>query len=446
MENLPNEILFRVFKHLRQQDLIRVTRVCKRFCSVVDEFCLIKKLVISSNNDESLIPARNYSGATFKTFKPNIHQRVIETVGGGLTTLKLSQFSLNLIDINNILRVTPNVKFLTFDYIRLEDDSISDTSELPQLFDIILLFNESDPTIFRVLQKSSILKVDLRFYGDIPYSNFVEFTKLLKIQKNLASFLVSGLYESNLFLIPMTKPTYQLKEFKIDNCDLEEWELLDNYLMEQTKTLEKLVVKSVAWDPSTILNQCKMLKSFENFRVEMNSLEIRPTIEELWLEPTSVLRDQFPNVKKLFVCGASSETFQSISTTMNKLEDITIKYGSVVGLEVPRLKKVKLISLDGLIDSNFFVVHKNIQELVFEHVYNIDDALLESITSNCSKLRVLKIFGDNQLTSRAFHIISGNCHRLKVLEMSKFDQKFTTDDWKCLFEINGLQVFQETFA
>lgn len=444
MEKLPIEILVRIFRHLPQRDLISATIVCTLFSSVIAEYSLIKKLQLGVSNDESWIPARNYSEATVKNFKPNVHQRVFEALGDQLTTLKLTQSHLDLISIVNILQATPNLKFLTFDYTRIDDDSLSETVELPKLKDVVLVFNESDPAIFRVLQESSVTSADLRFYGDIPYSNFAEFVKFLRNQKSLTSLSVSGLYESNLFLIPMPKPTYQLREFKIDNCDLEEWEGLDSYLMEHVGSLEKFVVKSVNWDPSSIVNQCKKLKSLEVFNVELNSLVTQETVEELTLEPATIA-DRFPNVKKLFISRASAATFQTISRSMDKLEDVTVRFGAIAGLAVPTLRKLKLVSLDGAVDANFFVTHKKIEEMIFDNVYHIDDALLQALTINLSDLKVLKIIGDNHLTSRAFTIIRDNCKSLKVFEMKSWDQKFSRDDWKCLYDISGLQVYQETF-
>lgn len=36
---------------------------------------------------------------------------------------------------------------------------------------------------------------------------------------------------------------------------------------------------------------------------------------------------------------------------------------------------------------------------------------------------------------------SDNCKGLKVFKMYRNDKDFTKDDWKCLLEINGLQMY-----
>lgn len=444
MDLLPKEILVSIFKHLSQPDRVSVTQVCKLFCEIIEKFDLIEHLYVGDKSDESSTPRRKYSKATVKNYKSE-HQRVFEAAGNRLTTLKLTQCSMNLIDIFTILRLTPNVKNLTFDYVQLDDDTLDGTVTFPLLVDINLLFNESDPAILRVLQESSLLKADLRFYADVPYSNFAEFVKVLKTQERLRSFAISGAYESNMFLIPMGKSKYKLKEFSIDNCDLEEWENLETYLLDHVDSLEKFVVKNVRWDPSPVLNQCKRLKSLQCHRVEMDYIDVLATVEELSLEPPVQMMDKFPNVKRLFISRSSPVTYQMITNVMNKLEEIEITFGGLAGLEVSGLKKLKLSSIDGNIDESFFVAHHRIEELQLVHVFNVDDSLLEAITSNLANLKILRILGDNYLTSRAFTIIKENCKNLKIFEMSKWDQKFSREDWKCLLEVNGLQIYTEKF-
>lgn len=448
MELLPKEILVQVFKHLPQRDRMTVAEVCTLFSAIIDKFHLIERFYIDENHtDESSTPTRKYTEATVSDYKDG-YKKIFEATGKHLITLKLEHCTLKLIDIVNILRLTPNIKNLTLSYIRLDfgsDETLSESVQLPQLIDINLLMNESNPKIFSVLLKSSISKVNLQYYGDVPYSNFSEFVKLLKTQHNLTSFTMQGIYESSLFIQPMGKSNYRLKEFSIDNCDLEEWDVLESYLIEHVESLDKFTIKSVRWDPSNFLNQSKRLKTLQCHRVEMNYIDVLPSIEELSLEPPIQMMDKFPNVKRLFISRSSPVTFQMITNVMNKLEEMEITYGELTGLEVSGLKKLKLSSLDGTIQANFFVTHHRIEELQLVYVSNIDDSLLEAITANLTNLRVLRILGDNHLTSRAFTIIKNNCKKLKVFEMTKWDQKFKREDWKCLLEINGLQVYTEKF-
>lgn len=264
-------------------------------------------------------------------------------------------------------------------------------------------------------------------------------------QKKLASFSISGIYESNLFLISMGKPQYQLKEFSIINCDLEEYEILESFLIGHAKSLEKLVVKEVRWDPSVVLNACARLKSFQNHEVQMEFINILPSIEDASFEPPIQEMYKFPNVKRLNLNRTTSEFNRAVTESMTKLEDLEMKFGIVDGISAPNLKRLKLSSLDGPIDRGFFSVHNKIEELFLNNVFDIDDGLLESITSNLKNLKLLRILGENHLTLRAFNIIKENCKSLKTLEMTKWDQKFKRVDWKCLYDIVGLKVYVENF-
>ena len=130
---------------------------------------------------------------------------------------------------------------------------------------------------------------------------------------------------------------------------------------------------------------------------------------------------------------------------MTKLEELEVKFGGLAGINVPSIKKLKLISVDAEIDPNFFVIHRNIEELVLENVFNITNQLLEVITTNLKHLRVLRILGDNRLTAEAFPSIAKNCTRLRVLEMTTWIQKFRKSDWECLHNLTGLAIYDEKF-
>lgn len=223
---------------------------------------------------------------------------------------------------------------------------------------------------------------------------------------------------------------------------------LDDFLLDHVLTIEKFVVTSMPrWNSSFVLNQCKSIKSIECFKSRMDSLEILDTVEELSIKHMTTSMDCFPNVKKLTVFEATRESLQTISRIMTKLEDITIDSGALTGLDVPTLKKVQLRSIDTRIDGNFFVLHNQIEELSFKSEYrdlcngDIDDTLLEILTRNLLNVKKLEIIGTNFLTSRAFNIIRDNCKNLKNFRMQTADQTITEDNWKCLFDINGLHMY-----
>lgn len=447
MQYLPEEVLVNVFKHLPQKDLLSTSLVCKSFSALIDSYDLIETLSFNSHCDESFQPKRRYSKLKVAVYKSAIHQIVLDNVGHCIGSLKIAVRNLSLKDIAAILRSTSNVKNLEFYYVRLLDDNppAEGAINLPILDNVSLTFAESDPMIFSILTRCSMVKIDLRFFGDVPYSQFDHFVTMMNNQEKLTSFSVSGVYEANLFLIPMVNQKYRLKEFSIKNCDIEEWEFLDNYLRDHVDALELLSVHDLNWTSANIVSQCKNLKKFSCHQDEV--LEINAplfSIEELSLKARQpALLEKFPNVKKINILQSSPGTFQAMSRSMTQLEELQVKFGGLIGLEAPTLKKLVLQSLDSDvdIDPNFFVTHHKIEELIFYHIFNINDDLLEAIAINLKNLKVLKIIGDNKMTSRAFKIITDNCKQLKVFEMKFWDQKFQKDDWVSLHEIPGLKIF-----
>lgn len=170
MENLSKFLLASIFKLLPQSDLLAAQQVCKKFQETTEEFELFLHLVIHDGNDESSSRNRKYSKATVTSYKPAVHQKAFDSTGNYLKSLNFRQCTLNLNDIVTIINASPNVEYLAFDYVRLEDDVKVDVEKLPKLQNVSLLFNESDPNIFKALRSCSFEKVDLRFYGNIPYS------------------------------------------------------------------------------------------------------------------------------------------------------------------------------------------------------------------------------------------------------------------------------------
>lgn len=269
MEILPNELLASIFKHLSQQDLIRTTRICQRFNSVIAGLGLIKKLHIvgrqndAAINDALMIPKRKYSEARVSNFIQGAHLKVIEAVGDQLTRLELDRSTLKLIHFVEVLRATPNVKFLTFCCVKFIN-SLSRCNELPRLQCSILKFSDSDPDIFCALQNISVVQVELNF-EHIAYWDFAEFNKFLKSQTSLTSLSLKGIRNSNLFDNLPPKPTYKLKEFAINGCCSRGCILrnIHKFWMKHVETIKKCVIEKISWDPSSILNKCKSLKSLE---------------------------------------------------------------------------------------------------------------------------------------------------------------------------------------
>jgi hypothetical protein len=452
METFPAEVLVSIFKHMQQPELLKLSLVCKRFDEIINHYKLIRRIYIKSSNDESLLTLRRfYSEVEIKDIDyfgnlPSNHLQVFSD----FVKLKLKNCDIKLSNLQEILTMTTSLKFLDFDYVTINDEDLDNAIVLPSLKDIDLLFEESDPRICRVIQSLSFKSIDLRCYGDSPYSNMTDFINLLKAQNQLEKLSISGIFESNLFYRPLGVSNFKLKHFKINNSNLEEYDAIESFLAEHSPTLESLSIKDTHnWDPSTAIAQLKKLKFLEISDMQVRSLTEMPLIEEvIWYRsylPNAIIN--FPNVRKLLLdmctIDNSDEAITFVSQSMNKLEDLELRYCNVENLIAPGLKKLNLNACKG-ISSRFFEQHKNIEDLTLRF-YELNDEILMSIVQNLKNLKVLRVLDNNQLSVKAFKIIGDNCKNLKIIEMSLWVQKFKGEEWKNLCQINGLEIYKRDF-
>jgi F-box-like len=443
MDRLPNEILIAIFKHLRQVDLLNVTQVCTLFRDLVNKFELIEHLYISAWKKNCKVPFRNYRKVTMTEYSPMTYLSVLEAKGDHITSMTLLKCELTLVDLVNILRATPRVKTLTFDDVATKDCHLNTALELPNLDITDFAFKDSSNEIFCALMKSSMqsITVEMRF---VRIEQLNDFVRVLEQQERLTSLSISGLYQTYNLNLPRGKPNYRLKSFSIEHCELN-WELLENYLSNHTDSLETLIVKIVNWDASNIINRCAVLKTLQFVAVgPLLSLNVLPHVEELMDLPALQEMNLFPGVKKLKVSFLLEGTTETISRTMRNLEELELMGCGVAELEVPTVKKMKLMHIEPAITGEFFVVHNKIEDLTLKNIFSVDDSLLEAVTRNLANLRVLRILGDNRLSARAFRIIRENCHELKVFEMDIWDRRYQKREKICLYQMNGLRISRET--
>lgn len=447
MDKFPVEVLVNIFQNLQQNDLIHVSEVCMQFNQIVTDFKLIRHLVLSSKtNDESVTLTRKYDSVTVKDrdlFMNGIPQHFLQVFTNHIKKLTINQCTMKMSHIQEILKRLTKVKFIHFDYVQICDEAFNGTIDLPHVKNVQLIFEESDPMIFKLLINLSVSSVDLKFYGDTPYSNFNDFVLFMKLQTELNTFRISGIYESNLFLIPMGKSNFKLKEFLMRNCDFEEYENFQHFLLDHVDTLEKFSISEISgWDCSSILHRFKKLRVLEAKQTMLQFMQDMPSVKELvWESPLRFNAIQhFPDVEKLTLRQCPEAIIQFVNN-LTRLRDLHIFIGNVNGLNLPDLRKLALVNCQGL-TPQFFVTHKKIEELHLD-VYELNDVILQSITTNLNNLKVLKIFGNNHLTAVAFNMIATNCKRLKIIEITHWVQKFTNGEWKALAKINGLEIFMK---
>lgn len=451
MNNFPVEVLVNIFQHLQQNDLIRVSEVCLKFNQVVTDFKLIRRLILTARTitnaggDESAVTlTRKYDSVILRDrelLMAGIPQHILQVFTNHIVKLTLNQCSLKMTHVQEILKRLTKVKFIHFDYVEISDEDFDATVDLPQVKNVDLIFEESDPKIFKLLSSVSVSSVDLKFYGDTPYSNFNDFVLFAKLQTQLEKFKVSGVYESNLFLIPMGKSNFRLKEFAVRNCDFEEYGNFELFLLDHIETMEKISISEVvSWDCSSIVARFKKLRVFEAKQTMLEFMQDMPTVRELvWEAPMRFNAIQnFANVRKLQMRQCPQATNQFVNN-LALLRELKLFLGNVDGLHLPELRKLELRNCQGL-TADFFRVHRKIEKLHLE-VYELNDEILLSIVTNLSKLKELTICDNNHLTAEAFNIIADNCKSLKTIEITHWVQKFTNGEWKAMTKINGLQIY-----
>ncbi|CAG9801501.1 unnamed protein product [Chironomus riparius] len=450
MDNLPNELVYNILKKLKQKELLKCAMVCKRFKDIIESYSLINKLVIQDEVCDSSLPVfnRKYTKVIIRDNNDVNILKALQTTGDSILEVKFDQHNSSLESITKTLNYLPNVKVITFYYVRIEDDEevVKDLVQ-PISHTIDFHFLESDPLIFKVLTNLSAKSIELRLYGDSPYYNFENFMPFMAKQKELKSFRLSGIFESNLMYGYVPKGDYRLTEFEISNCDLEEWIYLETYLNDHVDSLEKLSFRDLrSWDPSVIVKACNNLKRLEILEdMSINDIDSDITsVKELSVENPSLSITKFTNLKKLFMQNATAEVNRAIIGS--NIENLTVRFGTVEGIQCEKLTKLRLMNIDGPLTEEFFRNHPKIVDLKLENHFLLTDALLETIVRYLQNLKVLTIYGMNDLSSRAFEIIKTHCKNLKVLDTKIWSQRYKIADWKCLFESNnGIEIYTETF-
>lgn len=446
MEKLPKEIIHVILKNLPQKDLLNAARVNSTFNDVITSFKLIQKIYIKGAAIENP-PTRFYPKAEIIKDNSGNFCKAFESIGQDIEEIYFNNLRISLSSIVTILNFLPNLKVISFYYVRVDDEDEQFEGKVQPLNNVNLIFRESSPVIFNLLEFVSINKIEMNFYGDTPYSDFRSILPFMKNQKELKSFAMSGIYESNLMYGVVPRGDFKLREFSISSSDLEEYGYLEEFLSQHFETLEVLKVKSIsAWDCSNIIKSCRNLKSLTLHETLLDDLnESISTIEELSMKPPMENTTRFPNVKKLHLEDTTVEFNQSLSRTMQHVTNLSLKFGPAAGILMPNIVNLELMNVNQ-IEPEFFVHHNRLESLVLRNIFNLNDNLLEAMASNNGRsLKVLRIFGLNELSARALAIIKEHCKSLRVLEMATWSQQFKKDEWKCLYAINGLKIYTEKF-
>lgn len=446
MDKLPKEIITTILKNLPQKDLLNAARVNKNFNEIITAFRLIPKIFITTKTIENP-PTRFYRTAVINKDNSVNFCKALEAIGEGVDEIYFNNLTSSLKSITTILNFLPNVKVISFYYTRIENEDEEFEENVQSLNGVKLIFRESNPVIFKALKQVGIKSIEMNFYGDTPYYNFKDILPFMKNQKQLKSFAMSGIYESNLMYGIVPRGDFKLTEFSISASDLEEWHYLEGFLTDHVDALEKLTISGISsWDSSNVINSCKSLKSLtmhETLLDELNDTIL--SVEELSIKLPMQNITMFPNVIKLYIEQSNVASNQNLSQAMHKVTDLTVKFGPASGILMPNVTKLELMNVNQL-EPGFFIQHNKLETLILRNVFELNDNLLQAIAESSGySLKVLRIFGLNNLTGRAFEILKENCKSLKIFEMATWSQQFKNDEWKSLYEINGLKIFTEKF-
>lgn len=446
MDNLSEELLVNIFKNLPQKDLINVTCVNSIFNNVITNYKLITTIFITNKTIENS-PTRKYSKALIKANNAASYKKAFEATGDSIKEVKFLHHSTTLPSIVSILNLlTSRVKVILFDYISLENEEEIYDGIVQPLNDVNFMFYETNPVLFKAFHQVSISKIDLRFYGDVPYYNFTDFVPFMKNQKELKSFSMSGIYECNLMYGTIPRGDFKLKEFSIAGSDLEDYQYLETFLADHTDTLERITVKRItSWDCSNIIKSCGNLRAIKLTETKLDDLqETLLPVKELIVQLPMNNVDKFPNVEKLSVRNTSVEANQVLTNVMKNVTDLSLNFGVCEGILMENVTKLSLMNISDL-TPQFFVQHNKIVNLNLENAIELTDELLSAVVDNLSdKLEILRIHGFNKLTVNALTIIK-KCKKLKVFDTKIWSQQFKNNEWVILGDMNGLKTYYETF-
>ncbi|CAO1366789.1 unnamed protein product [Diamesa tonsa] len=453
LSQFPKELWYELFQFVKAEDLLALTECSKMLNSVINESVLSKKFILYLRDETLVNTTRNFIKAVIEKYRPKLHEKVLRASSVSLQELTFNSCNLKLSVLADILSYTSNVQKLELDYVRIDEDELTNEQQLPCLKNLNLSLQETSPVLFSILKQCEITSLDIALYGDVPYSDFTPLVELLSTQNGLKRLKLKGFYETNLFLFNIKeRVNFKLSSFSLSNSDLEEYHYLESFLLSQCSSLEELYIERLPEvEYSAILNKCVNLKKL-NIKPSGLNLDSLETIgiQELILDagecPNNLneIVSKFPSVLTLSLKSCHDTTVLStISKTMPNLNSITIDDGVVDNLVMKNIKKVLIRSVNTTSPAftKFFIDNNTIEVLFLEVDGNFSDTILEVITKNLVELKILSIKNDCLLTKRAFEIIQANCPNLKTFEMQYWNQKFNKDDMIPLFEMKGLSFY-----
>ncbi|KAG5681120.1 hypothetical protein PVAND_010580 [Polypedilum vanderplanki] len=248
MEQLPTNILVKIFQHLNQPDLISVSKCCKKFNSVIIDFMpsqhppiridfqylyynKVQKFTYKDGKDfNSLIDTnRLYQNYIFFNFNKEHTDRLgnkwlqLFKKQINARSIRIKSDCLDLQQLSNMLKLTHRLVFLEIDGYRLaktnEPLDDSDIANLPSLRHLkIHSFLDTTPQLFKIFQECKNLKTIALSALFMVSKKIKSINEFICNQRSLEQLELIGLDTHNaLFQYEqMGEIKYQLKKLNVE--------------------------------------------------------------------------------------------------------------------------------------------------------------------------------------------------------------------------------------
>jgi dihydroneopterin aldolase len=443
MNFLPSEILFEIFQHLEAHELCDCAAVCRAFNDVISGSSkLTQQMQLSLRKlngiDESIV-SRVYTKMKIGFFKAaDFH--LLENIGEKLADISFKNYKLRLDIIRRILMLTPNVKELKFEQVLLSDVPNVLKQPTPQLVNLSLTSIESDPRVFKVLEKCSLNELKLLHSSKHNFHNFTCLNKLLCSQTSLKRLTIEGLVKTSLFGDgALDNVGFKLQSITLRNSLFQRTVHLKNFLKSHEDTLEEMEIANIELcDLSMTLNNAHRLKSLKLSKTSLNYLETSASVEELALAGQKINEqslERFPHVTHLKLKSMRNKSLlDALSRTM-KLNRLEVADGSIE-LSFPTVKFVTLSNTEhDPID--FFKRHTSVEELTLINCWFVNDAFIEAIVKFWSHLTLLILRDCGNISNSSLEAINKNCNKLEKIRISNCGDNL---NWKIFKSLKLIHI------
>ncbi|KAG5666461.1 hypothetical protein PVAND_014488 [Polypedilum vanderplanki] len=344
MENLPQEILIKIFDDLKINDLLSLTLVCKDFNDIISNTKqLVEKLVLrftAQAKNHKLEATRKYTKISMRySYCQNLLQ-FLEKQGEYITNIRFMFIKMELWTLKAILNFCRNLKNLTFLNFQVDITSSGVCEPLPKLKLDYLCLN-CDRRVLKLLMKSSVKS--LMTYS--VYSDELELKLLIQFLKNqkylekleFSSFRQdTRLFESD----KLNEVDFRLKEFNLQSFLSFPMANFEKFLKNHSESLERVLLKQfhlpsrshaqLHYEISELFREMKNLKKLELRAFHISDIKTFHYVEELILEEysniDSKIHTKFPNLKTLRLFSPLSVHESFLDFSISSIEKLEINY------------------------------------------------------------------------------------------------------------------------